>query len=208
MVQDKSFKFKHMKIKNICVFCSSSDVISEDYKKLARDLAKLMVDKEFTLVNGGSKVGLMGIMSRKVKEEGGKSIGVIPQLIYDKDLACHNTDELIVTKDMRERKEKLSELADAFIALPGGFGTLEELMEVLTLKQLEVHQKPIVIMNTNNFYQKLLEQFEVYYRNDFSKVDYKNLYFVAENATEAIEYIRNYIPEDIVSKWYKANLKL
>ncbi|RLD65793.1 MAG: TIGR00730 family Rossman fold protein [Bacteroidetes bacterium] len=197
-----------MKIKNICVFCSSSDVISEDYKKVARDLAKLMVDKEFTLVNGGSKVGLMGIMSRKVKEEGGKSIGVIPQLIYDKDLACHNTDELIVTENMRDRKEKLSELADAFIALPGGFGTLEELMEVLTLKQLEVHQKPIVIMNTNNFYKKLLEQFEVYYQNDFSKADYKNLYFVAENTDEAIEYIKNYIPEDIVSKWYKANLKL
>ena len=197
-----------MKIKNICVFCSSSDVISEDYKKVARDLAKLMVDKEFTLVNGGSKVGLMGIMSRKVKEEGGKSIGVIPQLIYDKDLACYNADELIVTKDMRERKERLSELADAFIALPGGFGTLEELMEVLTLKQLEVHQNPIVIMNTNNFYQKLLEQFEVYYKNDFSKSDYKNLYFVAKNADDAIEYIKKYKPEGIVSKWYKANLKL
>ncbi|MEN8119000.1 MAG: TIGR00730 family Rossman fold protein [Bacteroidota bacterium] len=197
-----------MKIKNICVFCSSSDVISEDYKKVARDLAKLMVDKDFILVNGGSKVGLMGIMSRKVKEEGGKTVGVIPQLIYDKDLACHNADELIVTKDMRERKEKLSELSDAFIALPGGFGTLEELMEVLTLKQLEVHQKPIVIMNTNNFYKNLLEQFEVYYQNDFSKSDYKNLYYVAENVEEAVNYISRYQPTDIVSKWYKANLKL
>ena len=197
-----------MEIKNICVFCSSSDVISGDYKKVAGDLAKLMVDKEFTLVNGGSKVGLMGIMSRKVKESGGKSIGVIPKLIYDKDLACYSVDELIVTRDMRERKEKLSELADAFIALPGGFGTLEELMEVLTLKQLEVHQKPIVIMNTNNFYQKLLEQFEVYYKNDFSKGDYKNLYFVTEDVQEAIEYISNYKPSDIVSKWYKANLNL
>ncbi len=195
-------------MKNICVFCSSSDVISEDYKNVARDLAELMAKQNFTLVNGGSKVGLMGIMSRRVKETGGKSIGVIPQLIYDKDLACYSTDKLIVTKDMRERKEKLSELADAFIALPGGFGTLEELMEVLTLKQLEVHQKPIVIMNTNGFYQKLLEQFEVYYKNDFSKSDYRNLYFVTENVVEAVKYIGNYQPANIVSKWYKANLKL
>ena len=197
-----------MKIKNICVFCSSSDVIAEDYKKVAGNLAGLMSDKGFTLVNGGSKVGLMGIMARKVKEGGGKSIGVIPKLIYDKDLACYSVDELIVTKDMRERKEKLSELAHAFIALPGGFGTLEELMEVLTLKQLEVHQKPIVIMNINNFYHKLLGQFEVYYKNGFSKGGYKNLYFVTENVQEAIGYISKYKPSDIVSKWYKANLDL
>ncbi len=197
-----------MEIKNICVFCSSSDVISEDYKKTARDLAELMANNNFTLVNGGSKVGLMGIMARKMKELNGKSIGVIPQLIFDKDLACYSTNQLIVTKDMRERKEKLSQLADAFIALPGGFGTLEELMEVMTLKQLEVHQKPIVIMNTNSFYSKLLEQFEVFYKNDFSKADYKSLYFVAENVQQAIEYISNYKPADIVSKWYKDNLKL
>jgi len=197
-----------MEIKNICVFCSSSDVIAEDYKKMAAELAELMTEKSFTLVNGGSKVGLMGIMARKIKEKGGKSTGVIPQLIYDKGLACHSTDQLIVTKDMRERKEKLSELADAFIALPGGFGTLEELMEVMTLKQLEVHQKPIVLMNTNKFYDKLLEQFEVFYKTDFSKADYKNLYFVANNTTEALEYIQNYKPEGIVSKWYKDNLKL
>ena len=150
----------------------------------------------------------MGIMARKTKELNGKSIGVIPQLIFDKDLACYSTNQLIITKDMRERKEKLSELADAFVALPGGFGTLEELMEVMTLKQLEVHQKPIIIMNTNNFYSKLLEQFEVFFENDFSKTDYKNLYFIANNAEEAINYIKNYKPEKIVSKWYKDNLKL
>ena len=197
-----------MEIKNVCVFCSSSDVISEHYKNNAIELAELMVKNNFTLVNGGSKVGLMGIMARKTKELNGKSIGVIPQLIFDKDLACYSTNQLIVTKDMRERKEKLSELADAFVALPGGFGTLEELMEVMTLKQLEVHQKPIIIMNTNNFYSKLLEQFEVFFENDFSKTDYKNLYFVANNAEEAVNYIKEYKPEKIVSKWYKDNLKL
>ncbi len=195
-------------MRNICVFCSSSDVIDNVYNKNALELAELMVENNFQLVNGGSKVGLMGLMARRVKEMGGTSIGVIPQLIYDKGLACYSTENLIVTKDMRERKEKLSKFADAFIALPGGFGTLEELLEVMTLKQLEVHQKPIVIMNINGFYDKLLEQFSVFYKKDFARSDYSRLYFVAENAKEAVEYIKNYQYEKLESKWYKDNLNI
>ncbi len=195
-------------MQNICVFCSSSDVIDEQYKNNALKLAELIVQEKMQLVNGGSKVGLMGLMARRVKEMGGISIGVIPQLIYDKGLACYSTENLIVTKDMRERKEKLSKFADAFIALPGGFGTLEELLEVMTLKQLEVHQKPIVIMNINGFYDKLLEQFSVFYKKDFARSDYSRLYFVAENAKEAVEYIKNYRYEKLESKWYKDNLNI
>ncbi len=195
-------------MRNICVFCSSSDVIDNVYNKNELELAELMVENNFQLVNGGSKVGLMGLMARRVKEMGGTSIGVIPQLIYDKGLACYSTENLIVTKDMRERKEKLSKFADAFIALPGGFGTLEELLEVMTLKQLEVHQKPIVIMNINGFYDKLLEQFSVFYKKDFARSDYSRLYFVAENAKEAVEYIKNYQYEKLESKWYKDNLNI
>ena len=103
-------------MKNICVFCSSSDVIDQIYNENALELAELIVEEGMQLVNGGSKVGLMGIMARRVKELGGNSIGIIPQLIYDKGLACFSTQNLIITKDMRERKEKLSAYADAFIA--------------------------------------------------------------------------------------------
>jgi uncharacterized protein (TIGR00730 family) len=195
-------------MRNICVFCSSSDVIDNVYNKNALELAELMVENNFQLVNGGSKVGLMGIMARRVKKLGGGSIGIIPQLIYDKGLACYSTENLIITKDMRERKEKLSAYADAFIALPGGFGTLEELLEVMTLKQLEVHQKPIVIMNINGFYDKLLEQFSVFYKKDFARSDYSRLYFVAGNAKEAVEYIKNYQYQKLESKWYKDNLNV
>lgn len=195
-------------MRNICVFCSSSDAIDNVYNKNALELAELMVENNFQLVNGGSKVGLMGLMARRVKEMGGTSIGVIPQLIYDKGLACYSTENLIITKDMRERKEKLSKFADAFIALPGGFGTLEEILEVITLKQLEVHQKPIVLMNIDGFYDKLLEQFSVFYKKNFARNDYRRLYFVAGNAKEAVEYIKNYQYEKLESKWYKDNLNL
>lgn len=195
-------------MKNICVFCSSSDVIDQVYNENALELAELIAQEGFQLVNGGSKVGLMGIMARRVKELGGSSIGIIPQLIYDKGLACYSTENLIITKDMRERKEKLSAYADAFIALSGGFGTLEELLEVMTLKQLEVHQKPIVIMNIEGFYNPLLEQFAVFYKNSFARSDYSHLYFVANNAQEAIDYIKNYRYQKLESKWYKDNLKL
>ncbi|MCF6242545.1 MAG: TIGR00730 family Rossman fold protein [Bacteroidales bacterium] len=195
-------------INNICVFCSSSDVIDKVYNDNALELAELIIKEGMQLVNGGSKVGLMGIMARRVKELGGSSIGIIPQLIYDKGLACYSTENLIITKDMRERKEKLSAYADAFIALPGGFGTLEELLEVMTLKQLEVHQKPIVIMNINGFYNQLLKQFEVFYENNFARSDYKRLYYTAHTAKEAIGYIKNYRYEKLESKWYKDNLNL
>ena len=195
-------------MKNICVFCSSSDVIDKTYNNNALELAELIVQEGLQLVNGGSKVGLMGIMTRRVKKLRGTSIGIIPQLIYNKGLACYSTDNLIITKDMRERKEKLSEFADAFIALPGGFGTLEELMEVITLKQLDVHKKPIIIMNINGFYNKLIEQFEIFYNQNFARSDYKNLYYIANSAKEAIEYIQNYNPKKIASKWFKDNLNL
>lgn len=197
-----------MEIKNICVFCSSSDVIDELYQKNALQLAELIVTNKLQLVNGGSKVGLMGIMARRVKELGGTSVGIIPQLIYDKGLACYSTENLIITKDMRERKAKLSEYADAFVALPGGFGTLEELMEVITLKQLEVHSKPVVIMNLNGFYDKLLEQFSVFYKNNFARNDYQALYYVAQNAGDTIDYILSYEYEKLESKWYKDNLNI
>jgi len=195
-------------MKNICVFCSSSDVIDKRYVNNALQLAELIVEEKMQLVNGGSKVGLMGVMARRVKELGGNSVGIIPQLIYDKGLACYSTGNLIITKDMRERKEKLEVYADAFVALPGGFGTLEELMEVLTLKQLEVHTKPIVIMNINGFYDKLLEQFSVFYKKDFAKDDYRFLYYVATNAQETMDYIKNYRYEKLKSKWYKDNLNV
>ena len=118
-------------------------------------------------------------------------------------LASDNSHDVIITKDMMERKERMRDMSDAFIALPGGFGTLEEILEVMTLRQLSYHSKPIVFINTNNFFEFLLKQFEVSDQELFAKELYRELYFVANNSDEAMKYIENYKPVELDSKWFK-----
>ncbi len=193
---------------NICVFCSSSDAIAPKYFTTAHQLAIETVSRKHALIYGGAKVGLMGIIAKETKNLGGEVTGVIPQVIYDKGLALQNIDNLIISADMHSRKAKLEELADAFIALPGGFGTLEELSEVITLKQLEYHSKPIVIINTDNFYKHLLAFFETMYSENFAKSDYRKMYHVCENIKEAFDFIENYSAPQLESKWYRTNLNI
>jgi len=195
-------------IKNICVFCSSSDVLADVFNQEAHALADLLLLESYNLIYGGARVGLMGLLAKKMVNGNGHVTGVIPELIFNKNIAESTISQLIVTEDMKSRKAKMAELSDAFIALPGGFGTLEELIEIITLKQLEYHHKPIVIVNTNGFYTKLLEFFDVFYEHEFAKSDYKLLYYVANDSLDAIKYLKNYKPGNIVSKWYKANLNI
>jgi cytokinin riboside 5'-monophosphate phosphoribohydrolase len=194
-------------VKNICVFTSSSDALDKVFYEEAEKLAGIFVKEGYNLIYGGAKVGMMGRMAKLINGNGGKVIGVIPELIFNHNIGDESV-ELIVTEDMRTRKAKMSELSDAFIALPGGFGTLEELAEVITLKQLQYHQKPIVIINTDGFYNKLLEFFEDFFAKNFAKSDYRKLYFIANNSEEAADYIKTYQPPNIASKWFKANLNV
>ena len=193
--------------KNICVFCSSSDILDPMYNILAKNLAELIVREKNNLIFGGSNVGTMRILAENVKKNGGKAIGVIPQKIVDNDLACKFLDKLIVTKDMYSRKAKMAEISDAFIALPGGFGTLEELTEVITHKQLAYHSSPIVILNINGFYDNLLAFFEVLYKEFFAKEVYKTLYHITTSAEETIEYINNYKVPIFENKWFVTDQK-
>ncbi len=188
--------------KNICVFCSSSDVLEKIYFDAAISVAKQIVNNNDILLFGGSNVGLMRKLAVTVKELKGKLIGVIPQKIKDNNLACEILDELIVTPDMHTRKAKLEETADAFIALPGGFGTLEELSEVLTLKHLGYHNKAVIILNINGFYNNLLSFYDTIYNEKFAKSEYKKYYFVTDNIENAFDYINNYKAEKAVSKWF------
>lgn len=188
--------------KNICVFCSSSDALKDIYFNTAIDVGKRIAENDDVLLFGGANVGLMRKLAFTVKEMNGKLIGVIPQKIKDNNLACEIVDELIVTPDMHSRKAKLEELADAFIAMPGGFGTLEELSEVLTLRHLGYHQKPIVILNINGFFDKLIDFYETIYNEKFAKSEYKRFYFVTKNSEEAFQYIENYKPEKDIKKWF------
>jgi len=188
---------------NICVFSSSSNAIADVYVNEAIDLARLIGQANFCLINGGSNVGTMDVITREAGKHGAKTIGVIPEKLRDFNLASLHAHEIIVSGDMMDRKFKMRELSDAFIALSGGFGTLEEILEVITLKQLGYHHKAIVFINTNGFYDDLFRQFEKSYHEKFAKENYRKLYFIAENSSEAMNYLLNYHPEETVNKWFE-----
>lgn len=188
---------------NICVFCSSSNAIANSYFQEADDLGKLIGKGNHTLINGGANVGLMEAVTISARKAGSKTIGIIPEIMIDRSLASDNSHDVLITKDMMERKAKMREMSDAFIALPGGFGTLEEILEVITLRQLSYHTKPIIFINTDNFFKYLLKQFEVSYNERFAKNLYRDLYFVANNSAEALEYLKNYKPVVLDTKWFK-----
>jgi len=178
--------------KSICVFCSSSEVIDSTYFSIARELGLEMVRQGFGLVHGGASVGLMSVLTKSVQTAGGKVVGIIPQRIYDFGLGDERLDELIITKTMHERKAEMEKRSEAFIALPGGFGTLEEIMEIFTLRHLKYHHKPIVLLNANGFYNHLLAHFEKIYKQRFAKEEYRRLYYTTEQPVKALTFIKNY----------------
>jgi len=194
-------------MKNICVYCSSSDALEKKYFDEAAKLGKLIAQNKFNLVYGGAKVGLMGEVARSVTANNGNVIGIIPEIIKDRELAYLESNELIVTKDLRERKRLMAEKADAFIALPGGFGTLDEIMEMITLKQLNLHSKPIIFINTDGFFFFFSEFFDSLVEKNVIKKEYTTLYYFAENPEEALNFIENYAYSANDSKWYNVNFK-
>jgi uncharacterized protein (TIGR00730 family) len=188
---------------NICVFSSSSNAIADVYFNEAVELARLIGQTKCCLINGGSNVGLMEVVTREAGKHGAKTIGIIPQKLCDYNLASVHAHEIIVSGNMMERKAKMRELSDSFIALAGGFGTMEEILEVITLKQLGYHNKAVVFINTNGFYDDLFRQFEKSYEEKFAKENYRKLYFIAANSSEAMSYILNYKPDEVVNKWFE-----
>jgi uncharacterized protein (TIGR00730 family) len=133
--------------RSICVFCASSDSIDDRYVRLAAELGSALAARDLALVSGGGSVSMMGAIARAVRAGGGHTVGVIPQALVDMEVADHDADELIVTPDMRSRKAEMDRRADAFITLPGGIGTLEELLEVWTASSLGMHEKPVIVLD-------------------------------------------------------------
>lgn len=175
---------------NICVYCSSSNHIDPVYPDAARTLGHLLGERQHALVYGGGNVGLMGILARTLHEDGGHVIGVIPEKLKAKEgIAYGVADELVVTETMRERKKVMYTRADGFAVLPGGYGTLEEFLEVLTLKQLDYHQRPIALINTNGFFDPLLGFFEQLYEAQFTRAQHDTLIHVASNPADALDFI-------------------
>ena len=187
--------------KVICVYSSSSCVIDEVYFDAATQLGREIAMRGDTFLYGGGLVGLMGATAEAVHQHKGTVIGVIPEALNLKGIVYESCDELVVTEGMRERKAVMDSRSDAFIALPGGYGTLEEILEIITLKQLRYHNKPIVILNINGFYDKLLEQFELIIDHRFAKPECRELYFVADSISKTLQYIDCYNPQVFGSKW-------
>lgn len=183
-------------IKNVCVYSSSSNILDEIYYQEARELGILMAQAGFNLVYGGGAVGTMWANAKAVKEFGGKVIGVIPEKLHNFGVGNPNCDELYITKCMRSRKQKIDEISDASISLAGGFGTLEELSEMIVQKQLGYNNKAIVILNTGGFYDSLIKFFDEIMLKNFAIEDSKDFYFVAKTPKEAVDYLLNYIPKE------------
>jgi cytokinin riboside 5'-monophosphate phosphoribohydrolase len=179
-------------IQSICVFCGSSESVDNSYKSVATELGRAIGKKGIDLVYGGASIGLMGCVARGVHEEKGKVIGILPEFFYTKDIGYLDADELIVTKDMRERKTKMDERSDAFIVLPGGIGTLEEAIEILSMRQLKLSDKPLVFINTGGFYGKLNDTFTLMIDLGFAKENIRSMYPMTPDPFSALEYILSF----------------
>jgi len=178
--------------KTLCVYTASSDVLDTDYIEAAAELGTLMAREGYALVYGGGNIGLMGVLARAVHEAGGHVTGVIPDKLRARELAYEDADELIITQTMRERKLIMEERAEAFVALPGGFGTLEEILEILVLKQLGYHQKPLIFLNTRQVYAKLFAFFDTLIAERFVKPDQRRLFHIVQTSGEIFPYLKQY----------------
>lgn len=177
---------------HIGVYCASSNHVADRFIDEAEVLGRLIAERNDTLVYGGGQVGLMGVVARSVHEHGGTVIGAIPQALKDREgIAYGIADELHVTETMQQRKAIIFTRADAFIVLPGGFGTLEELTEVLTLRQLGYHDKSIAVVNVDGFFDPLIELFEHFFDQGMAHERYRGLYRVVDSSDAALNYIHN-----------------
>lgn len=176
---------------NICVYCASSEKIDKLYLEQGEKFGIEMGKRHHTLVFGGGKFGVMGAVDRGVKQGGGEVIGVVPTFI--EDLAVIDEDcQLIRTETMRQRKQIMEDKSDAFVMLPGGIGTFEEFFEILTLKQLKRHTKPIVLYNINNYFDNLINMLETAISQKFMDEKCRKLVYISENAEDIFNYLDNY----------------
>jgi len=179
-------------MKKIAVFCGSSLGFNEIYKNDAIKLGNHFVENSIGMVYGGGKIGMMGILADTIIQKNGEVIGVIPGLLRHEEVAHTEITEMIVTKTMSKRKVKISKLVDGYIALPGGFGTLDEIFEALTLGQLGIESKPVGILNTNGFFNHLIKQLNVMVTEGYLKQSNKEMLIVSNSVDELCALMQNY----------------
>ena len=186
---------------NVCVFCASSANIDERYLDAARELGGLLAQSGWRCVNGGGAVGLMGAVTDGTLDAGGEVTGVIPKFMVDNGWCYDRLEDVIITADMHQRKHMMSEMADAVIALPGGVGTFEELLETLTWRQLGLVKVPVIILNTLGYYDNLLAMLEHAINEHFMKSSHAGLWQVASTPAEAIALLEDNRPIQFESKY-------
>lgn len=189
-------------MKYVCVFCGSSMGLRSAYKLAAQAMGETLARRELGLVYGGGNVGLMGVVADATLAAGGEVIGVIPEFLKQKEIAHTGLTKLHVVSSMHDRKALMAELSDAFVALPGGYGTLEEFCEILTWSQLGLHQKPQGLLNIEGYYEPLLRLFDQAVTEQFLKPELRSLVLEASNPEHLLDLMANYQPQS-VDKWIK-----
>jgi uncharacterized protein (TIGR00730 family) len=189
-------------MKSIAVFCASSEGNDIQIVDRAYELGKTLAKQDRTLVYGGSKLGLMGKVANGALDNNGKVIGVLPNFLKSKEIVHNRVPEMIIVDSMHERKMKMHELSDGIIALPGGFGTLEELFEIITWGQLGLHQKPMGILNVNGFYDELLAFLDTMVVRELLKIENRNMLLVDDSCRGLLEQMESYRPAT-TPKWIK-----
>ena len=179
-------------MQRVCVFCGSSPCASSGYTELAEALGEILARKRLTLVYGGGNVGLMGVLANATLAHGGEVIGVIPRALFDLEVGHTGLTDLRIVGSMHERKALMADLADAFIALPGGLGTLEEFCEIVTWAQLGLHQKPCGLLNAAGYFDRLIAFLDHAVAERFLRPEHRAMVLVEEEAEELVEHFQRY----------------
>jgi uncharacterized protein (TIGR00730 family) len=188
-------------VQRACVFCGSSPGARPQYTEATEDLGSLLVQNGITLVYGGASVGLMGRLADTVLSEGGEAVGVIPRALVEREIAHLGLTELHVVESMHERKALMADLSDAFVALPGGLGTLDELFEVYTWAQLGLHRKPCGLLNVEGYYQHLADFLDHAVGERFVRDEHREMLIVEDDPATMLERLQGFDPATLTPKW-------
>ncbi len=188
-------------LRSICVFCGSRFGSEPAFTTAARALGTELAERGKTLVYGGAKVGLMGVLADAALEAGGHVVGILPNALVSKEIAHDGLAELHLTSSMHERKERMIEMSDAFVSLPGGFGTYDELFEVLTLAQIGLHDKPSAFLNVNGYFDGLLDVLKFTIASEFAAPEHEGLYVAEPDAKSVLDALDRWTPPPLGAKW-------
>jgi len=190
-------------IRSLCVYCGSSGRGRDSHHEAARRLGRLMAEAGVRLVYGGGRIGMMGLIADAVLAAGGEVVGIIPRFLDQVEVGHSGVSRMIVTDNMHERKERMAELADAFVILPGGLGTLDETFEILTWKQLQLHDKPVVIADIDGYWQPLVDLVDRMIEENYARPEHRNMFRVVGSVDEVLPALEE-MPEfrtEVEAKW-------